>query len=344
MFFSKSLVPLRAAALTCLIGLASPLVARDVVPYGDRREVVAFAKEVATLHQLDQASVLNTLREARHQPAIIRAMEPVRAGQRSWQSYLSRTVTSTRVDEGAQFWAQHREALDRAQERFGIPPEVIVAIIGVETNYGRNTGSWRVLDALATLAFDYPRRSAYFRTELVQLFLYAKETGTEVAALRGSFAGAVGIPQFMPGSFMRYAIDFDGDGRRDLVNNVTDAIGSIGNFLVEHGWIANEPVAFPVSVDGEAHTLPLSAGIEPRFRVGELDQYGVTLAETLDEDALCALIEFDTPNMPSEFWIGLKNFYVITRYNQSSFYAMSVHALSQALKAQMSASAPRASQ
>ncbi len=341
---SRLRLPLRVAlvALAALIAIAGPLHARDVTPYIERREVTAFANEIVTLHRLDRASVLNAFREARHQPAIIRAMEPVQPGQRSWQQYRSRTVTPTRTEDGVQFWAQHRDALARAEERFGIPPEVIVAIIGVETNYGRNTGSWRVLDALTTLAFDYPRRAAFFRTELAQLFLYAKETGTDVAALRGSFAGAVGIPQFMPGSFMRYAIDFDGDGRRDLVTNVTDAIGSVGNFLSQHGWRANEPVAFRVTVDGDAHTLPLSAGIEPRFRIGELDQYGITLTETLDEDALCALIEFDTPNAESEFWIGLANFYVITRYNQSSFYAMSVHALAQALKTQISAPAPRA--
>ncbi|MFM9886820.1 MAG: lytic murein transglycosylase B, partial [Burkholderiales bacterium] len=293
-----------------------------------------FANEIATAHQFDVPTVLRILRQARHQPAIIRAMEPVRTGQRSWQGYRSRTVTRSRIEDGARFWADHQAALARAKERFGIPAEIIVAIIGVETHYGRNTGTWRVLDALATLAFDYPRRSTYFRAELEQLFLYARETGTDIANLRGSFAGAVGIPQFMPGSFMRYAIDFDGDGRRDVLNNVADAIGSVGNFLARHGWLANEPIAFPVTVAGDAYELPLQAGIEPGFRVGELDQYGITLEATADEDALCALIEFDTPDAPSEFWVGLNNFYVITRYNQSSFYALSVHALAQSIKAE----------
>ncbi len=325
---------LALAAFAAFAAFAGSVRAQDTLSFIDRPDVVQFANEIATAHQFDVPTVLRTLRQARHQPAIIRAMEPARSGQRSWQSYRSRTVTQSRIEDGARFWADQQAALARAEDRFGIPAEIIVAIIGVETHYGRNTGTWRVLDALATLAFDYPRRSAYFRSELEQLFLYARETGTEIASLRGSFAGAVGIPQFMPGSFMRYAIDFDGDGRRDVLNNVADAIGSVGNFLSRHGWLANEPIAFPVTVSGDAYELPLLAGIEPRFRVGELEQYGIALDANPDEDALCALIEFDTPDAPSEFWVGLNNFYVITRYNQSSFYAMSVHALAQSIKAE----------
>ncbi|MFN0301733.1 MAG: lytic murein transglycosylase B [Burkholderiales bacterium] len=327
-------MPCLVLALAAFSAFAGPLRAQGTLSFIDRPDVVQFANEIATAHRFDVPNVLQTLRQARHQPAIIRAMEPVRTGQRSWQSYRSRTVTRSRIEDGARFWVDHQAALARAEDRFGIPAEIIVAIIGVETHYGRNTGTWRVLDALATLAFDYPRRSAYFRSELEQLFLYARETGTEIATLRGSFAGAVGIPQFMPGSFMRYAIDFDGDGRRDVLNNVADAIGSVGNFLSRHGWLANEPIAFPATVSGDAHALPLLAGIEPAFRIGELDQYGITLAASPDEDALCALIEFDTPDAPSEFWVGLNNFYVITRYNQSSFYALSVHTLAQSIKAE----------
>ncbi|MSQ18801.1 MAG: lytic murein transglycosylase B [Betaproteobacteria bacterium] len=329
----------RAFLAAFAIAIAGAASART--PYADRPEVIEFANQIAKRHKLEAASILKSLRQAKHQATIVRWMEPLPPSQRSWKAYAGRTLTSSRIDEGVQFWTANQAALVRAHERFGIPPEIIVSIIGVETNYGKNTGSWRVLDALTTLAFDYPRRGAFFRSELEYFFVYAKETGTDVEALKGSYAGALGIPQFMPGSYLRYAIDFDGDGRRDLVNNVVDAIGSVGNFLSEHGWQPNEPVAFPVSLTGEAHQLPLSAGIEPRFRVGELDQYGITLNgaalnQPVNEDALCALIEFETPNKPSEFWIGLKNFYVITRYNQSSFYAMSVNALAEAVKAKMS--------
>jgi membrane-bound lytic murein transglycosylase B len=333
--------PFVRASLSAL-ALAFATISEARMPYADRPDVIDFANKVASRHKLDAAGILKSLRQAKHQATIVRWMEPLPPSQRSWEAYAGRTVTPTRIDEGVQFWTTNQAALARAHERFGIPPEIIVAIIGVETNYGRNTGSWRVLDALTTLAFDYPRRAAFFRSELEYFFVYAKETGTDVEALKGSYAGALGIPQFMPGSYLRYAIDFDGDGRRDLVNNVVDAIGSVGNFLSQHGWQPNEPVTFPVNISGEAHQLPLSAGIEPRFRIGELEQYGIAIDQSalnraVDDDALCALIEFETPNKPSEFWIGLKNFYVITRYNQSSFYAMSVHALAEAVKAKMSA-------
>lgn len=309
--------------------------APDAGGYHRRAEVLAFVQSIVERHGIPREQVLRIIGQARHQPAIVRAMQPVVSGQRSWQGYRSRTVHPARIESGIAFWQQYRATLARARATFGIPEEIIVAIIGIETEYGRNMGTWRVLDALATLAFDYPRRADFFRGELEHLFLYTRETGTDVFSLRGSYAGAIGIPQFMPSSFMRYAVDFDGDGRRDLVRNPVDAIGSVGNFLKHHGWRSGEPVAAPVGVDGSAHTLLLDAGIEPRFRVGELEHYGISLTQALDEDALCALMEFDTPEQPSEFWIGLQNFYVITRYNQSSFYALSVFQTAQAIRAEM---------
>ncbi len=327
-----------AVAMACVMALqpVTELRAQEAGSgYHRRTEVIEFVHGIVERHGIPREQVMRVIGQARHQPAIVRAMQPVVVGQRSWQAYRSRTVHPTRIETGIAFWQRYRATLARAQATFGIPQEIIVAIIGIETEYGRNMGTWRVLDALATLAFDYPRRADFFRGELEHLFLYTRETGTDVFSLRGSYAGAIGIPQFMPSSFMRYAVDFDGDGRRDLVRNPVDAIGSVGNFLKHHGWRSGEPVAFPVSIDGEAHTLLLDAGIEPRFRIGELEHYGVTVTQPLDEDAQCALMEFDTPEQPSEFWIGLQNFYVITRYNQSSFYALSVFQTAQAIKAEM---------
>jgi membrane-bound lytic murein transglycosylase B len=314
--------------------LTGAALAQDFGRYTQRIEVLDFVQGLVDRHGLPRGHVMNALAQARYQPAIVRAMEPTPSGTRSWQLYRARTVHPNRIEAGVRFWQQHRASLVRARTIFGVPEEIVVAIIGVETEYGRNTGTWRVLDALATLAFDYPRRAEFFRSELEHFFLYAREVGVDPLGPRGSYAGAMGIPQFMPGSFRRYAVDFDGDGRRDLIGSVTDAIGSVGNFLKEHGWRADEPVAFPVTVEGDTHALLLQAGNEPRFRAGELEQYGISAPAALDEDALCALMEFDTPNQPSEYWIGLQNFYVITRYNQSIFYALSVFETARGIRAE----------
>ena len=214
-----------------------------------------------------------------------------------------------------------------------MPEEIIVAIIGVETVYGRNTGSYRVIDALTTLAFDYPPRAEFFRGELENYLLYARDAGIDTLALKGSYAGAIGIPQFMPGSYRRYAVDLDGDGKQDLSGSFADAIGSVANFLKAHGWQSGEPVAYAAQVQGENYRRLVDIGIKPVTRCGDLADYGVSAAGQAKADASCALIELATPGEASEYLVGLNNFYVLTRYNRSSMYATAVLQLAQAVKA-----------
>jgi membrane-bound lytic murein transglycosylase B len=214
-----------------------------------------------------------------------------------------------------------------------VPPEIIVAIIGVETEYGGNTGNFRVLEALATLAFHYPRRADFFRTELEQFLLLARENGMDPVNMRGSFAGAIGIPQFMPGSQRRYAVDFDGDQKIDLSSSVDDAIGSVGRFLEQHGWQAGQPIAVLARARGEPERNLIEAGIQPTLLVAELAQQGITA--DADAQATVTLVDLVSPGRPTEYWLGYNNFYVITRYNRSSFYAMSVFQLAAAIRERM---------
>jgi membrane-bound lytic murein transglycosylase B len=233
-------------------------------------------------------------------------------------------VSRDRIEAGARFRERHAAVLSRAAQEFGVPAEIIVAILGVETVYGRNMGTHRVIDALATLAFDFPRRSEFFRSELESFLLYARETGIDVFAAQGSYAGAFGIPQFMPGSYRSFAVDYDGDGRRDLHASPVDAIGSVANFLRAHGWEAGRPIAAPAQVSGVAFRKLIDAGITPVYRIADLPTYGVGVTEPLPPEAGCALVELETPGQAPEYWVGLQNFYVLTRYNRASFYAIAV--------------------
>ena len=213
-----------------------------------------------------------------------------------------------------------------------MPEEIIVAIIGVESVYGRNAGNYRVIDALSTLAFDYPPRAEFFRAELESFLLYARDAGIDTLALKGSYAGAIGIPQFMPDSYRRYAVDLDGDGKEDLSGSFADAIGSVANFLKAHGWEAGQPVAYTARVQGDNYRKLIDAGIKPGLRYGDLANFGVSAAGAAAADAPCALIGLTTPDQPSEYLVGFTNFYVLTRYNRSSMYAAVVLELAQAVK------------
>jgi membrane-bound lytic murein transglycosylase B len=214
-----------------------------------------------------------------------------------------------------------------------VPEEIIVAIIGVETVYGRQMGTWRVIDALSTLAFDYAPRAEFFRGELEQYLLFARDAGIDVFSVRGSYAGAIGIPQFMPGSYRRFAVDFDGDGAIDLRASPADAIGSVANFLVRHGWRRGERVHLPAHVAGETYRPLLEAGIEPKTALAEIKRYGVETRTDLALDTPVALIELESPGAATEYRLGLRNFYVLTRYNRSVLYASAVYDLAQEIRA-----------
>ena len=306
--------------------------------FGAREDVRDFAADMVRRHGFVESELLTLFSRANNYPEIIGLITPpVQPRARSWQAYRSRFIEPVRIAGGAQLWDRYEPELTRAEREFGVPAEIIVAIIGVETVYGRNKGNWRVIDALATLAFDYPRRAPFFRSELENYLLFVREHDIDVFSVRGSYAGAIGIPQFMPSSWRKWAVDFDGDGRIDLRESMADSIGSVASFLKGHGWVAGAPIAFRASIDGEAYAELLARDIRPSLPVAEFDRYGV-LSSTMKQaglapDTLAALIELVTPDKPSQFWVGLDNFYVITRYNRSSFYAMSVIELGAAIRA-----------
>jgi membrane-bound lytic murein transglycosylase B len=256
------------------------------------------------------------------------------ASARAWAEYRANFVNDRQIGGGVEFWRQHQAALSRAAKEYGVPEEVIVAILGIETFYGRHTGRWRVIDALTTLAFDYPPRAAFFRGELEHYLLISRDRGTDVFSVRGSWAGAIGIPQFMPGSYLKFAVDFDGDGHVDLSGNPADAIGSVANFLKQHGWKPGEIVVLEAEVKGEAFRAYADGAVLPRHTLEELAKAGAKpKVAGPPHGAKAALIELETPGSASEFRLGFDNFYVITRYNRSSFYASAVADLAAAVRA-----------
>jgi len=305
--------------------------------YAGRKDVRGFIDEMVQKHGFSRSELRTLFSHARFQPAVIAAITPpAEPRAKSWQAYRALFLTPERIEAGVEFREQQRAALARAAALYGVPEDIIVAVIGVESQYGRNTGNYRVIDTLSTLAFDYPPRAAYFRAELENFLLYARDAGIDTLTLKGSYAGAIGIPQFMPGSYRRYAVDLDGDGKNDLSGSIADAIGSVANFLQAHGWERDQPVAYTAQVQGDDYPKLIEAGIKPGVRFGDLARFGVSAAGVAAADAPCALIELTTPDEPSEYLVGLTNFYVLTRYNRSSMYAAAVLELAQAVKSEHS--------
>ena len=304
--------------------------------FADAPAVREFIAEMHVRYGFDTAHLTRQFASIRSNPAVLRAIQPAAVPelQRSWQRYRARFLNERRLTQGLRFWREQGAALARAEAIYGVPQEIIVAIIGVETEYGRNTGAFGVLEALSTLAFDYPPRADFFRGELEQFLLMARESGASPLAYKGSYAGAIGIPQFMPSSQRRFAVDFDGDDRIDLGGSAADAIGSVARFLSMHGWQPGGPVAVPAGVEGDAAAL-VAAGIKPSLPLREIRERGIvplTIGAERFADAPAALIDLVSPDQPTEYWLGFDNFYAITRYNRSSFYAMSVFMLAESLR------------
>jgi membrane-bound lytic murein transglycosylase B len=295
-----------------------------------RPAVEAFIVDMVRKHDFNREALRRMFAKVQPRPAIIRAMTAP-ATALPWNEFRDRIIDEARISGGVSFWAQHAQTLERATRTYGVPPEIIVAIIGIETRYGRETGSFRVLDALSTLAFDYPQRAEYFSGELEQYLLLAREARVNALNLKGSYAGAMGIAQFMPSSYRKFAVDFDGDGQRDLWNNAADAIGSVGNYLQSYGWRAGEIIVIPADVADSALNTMEGDGIKPVFKVGDLKQRGIVPLEPVSDEANAALFSVETELGP-RFWLGLQNFYVITRYNRSINYAMAVCDLARELR------------
>jgi membrane-bound lytic murein transglycosylase B len=297
--------------------------------FSDEPEVKDFIDFMHKVHGFDQAHLTRHFAAIRSNATVLRAIRPaaVPEQQRSWQRYRERFVNLRRTEGGMRFWQENEAILRRAEAIYGVPAEIMVAIIGVETEYGRNMGSFKVLEALASLAFNYPPRAEFFRGELEQFLLLTRENGINPLDIKGSYAGAMGIPQFMPSSQRRFAVDFDADDRIDLRHSVSDAIGSVGRYLQQHGWQTGGPVAVPARVESGAS---VATGIKPEMTLQELAKQGVLASG--DPQQRAALVDLVSPDAATEYWVGFDNFYVITRYNRSSFYAMSVFQLAEALR------------
>ena len=311
-----------------LFGIAPAAAGSADGPLDEVAAVQSFMHEVESRHGMDGAWLQEVFRDARRQQSILDAFaRPAEA--KPWHAYREIFVTPARIRGGAAFARENRPVLERVRRQFGVPPEIVAAIIGVETYYGRYTGRYRVIDALSTLAFFAPRRSEFFRRELEQYLLFLREEGRSTADLTGSYAGAIGIPQFIPSSYRAYAVDFDGDGRRDLSGSMEDAVGSVGSYLSRHGWRAGEPVAIPVTPLEPERADSLAGDLRPELAWRDLEAAGVRTGDGAPSPAPetpVSLVRLDGAEGP-QYWVGFRNFYVITRYNRSALYAMAVHQL-----------------
>ena len=302
-------------------------------PYGQRADVREFMQQMAEQHNFSLPVLEALFAQAQQRNDIIERISKPAEKAWPWHRYQAHLVDEKRVQQGVAFWQEHSATLQRAADAFGVAPEYIVAILGVETRYGRITGGFRVLDALATLGFDYPPRSDFFRKQLVELLLLAREEGKDPAALYGSYAGAMGYGQFIPSSYRHYAVDFDSDGVRDIWSNPVDAIGSIANYFHQHHWQPGGLVVLPVEVpdnaDAQLQTIA-NQSLKLQHSVGQLMDWGL-LGADVPRETSAALYKMQQED-GDEYWLGLHNFYVITRYNRSRLYALAVHQLSQKIK------------
>ncbi|MEC8833780.1 MAG: lytic murein transglycosylase B [Pseudomonadota bacterium] len=298
--------------------------------YENRDSVKNFVDELAVDDGFDRQQLLDIFEQVEKKQRIIDLISKPAEKAKPWHEYREIFVTASRIAAGIEFWKENEAALNRARLEFGIPGEIIVAVIGVETNYGRNKGSFRVMDALSTLAFDYPPRARFFRGELRELLLLAREENKDPLELIGSYAGAMGYGQFIPSSFRAYAKDFDGDGRRDIWSNRTDAIGSVANYFDRHGWHGDGQIALPVTVTGDRVDQFANQGLKPKRSIAELRTAGMD-SVSLPDDTLGALFKLENRG-GWEYWLGLHDFYVVTRYNHSHMYALAVVQLSNAIQ------------
>ena len=310
--------------------------------YADHADAMRIANEIAERRSLDRNWVRSVIGQARRLPQVTRWVLPAPSGTpKNWRVYRSRFIDPVRIRAGVDFWQANRAELERAEQVFGVPAEIIVGIIGVETIYGRNTGNFRVVDALATLSFDFPQahpraeqRRAFFQAELEQLLSLSQRSDMDPLQLRGSYAGAMGMPQFMPSSWVKYAIDFDGDGRIDLFGSPADVIGSVANYFVAFGWNKGMPTHYPVRFDPSVLDLDalLAPDILPTFSAASMAAKGAVLDGAAGQHAgPLALVELENGGDEPHYVAGTENFYVITRYNWSSYYAMAVIELGRAV-------------
>ncbi|WXK32850.1 lytic murein transglycosylase B [Mycetohabitans rhizoxinica] len=326
----------------------------EIVPqrYAANPNVDAFINDMVARYDFDSNALHALFNQAVYSKTAVKLVLPAPTPTiQNWQAYQARFIEPVRINAGVKFWQQNAAVLQRASEQFGVPPEVIVGIIGVETLYGRYMGNFRVLDALTTLAFDYPgtpnrtQRMALFRKNLEDFLVWTRSAGIEPTTVLGSYTGAIGIPQFLPTSIIGYAVDYEGNHRIDLRNSPADAIGSVANYLKQHGWESGRPVVWHIRADAGSIGIAQAAAdgqAEPRWALQQLLRAGMLLDERGIDTASEAgtpvtVVELPTPGQPTQYMLGLRNFYVLTRYNRSFFYALAVYQLGERVKAQMQA-------
>ncbi|MDH5179715.1 MAG: lytic murein transglycosylase B [Gammaproteobacteria bacterium] len=313
----------------CIAGLGVTASTRPV----DEKNTRDFIKEMVKQHKFDEKELEEVFSKARiHQRILDAIARPAEA--KPWHEYRPIFLNEPRIQGGIKFWNENALLLKKASEKYGVPPEIIVAIIGVETRYGQHKGRYPVIDSLSTLAFAYPPRSSFFRSELKQFLLMAREEKLDPTSQMGSYAGAMGMPQFISSSFRRYAVDFDGDGSRDLWDNNADVIGSVANYFKRHGWQKDEPITDRVTVQGKGYRKLLSYDLEPQWTPKQLHKHGIKLPVKRQKSEKGTLIKLDTGTKQPEFWVGWQNFYVITRYNHSAHYSMAVYQLGEEIRQQ----------
>ena len=327
-------------ARCCLLVASAMLATPSFANYSKHPEAADFVNTMVVEHQFDREQVTEWLATAKYQESIVKAMSRPAEKAKPWHAYRKIFVTEARTSRGLDFWHANKITLNRAAREFGVDPAIVVSIIGIETNYGRNTGSYKVIDALTTLAFDYytytekrQSRKIFFTIQLENLLLLAREQNKDPLTLKGSYAGAMGWGQFMPNSYRDYAVDYDGDGFADIWNNPTDAIGSVANYFTKHGWKTDQPVATRAYIDVTPSKEGLNKMTRPTSTIAELMALGYNPVEKYAPDSKAFPLRF-VGKYGEEYWLGLHNFYVIGRYNPRTKYAMAVYQLSELIRNQ----------
>ncbi|MEQ1881634.1 MAG: lytic murein transglycosylase B [Burkholderiales bacterium] len=330
--WSEAELMLLRALLACwVLGMGMTFTSRAQAPDSIqlKPEVEAFVTKMVVQHRFREDYLRGIFSQLRSHEGVVKAIGAPSTAK-PWHEFRKTFVTPTRTTGGVSFWTENADALKRARDIYGIPEEVIVSIIGVETIYGRRTGGFRVIEAIYTLAFEMTERAEFFRSEMEQYLLLTRENGFDPLEVKGSFAGALGVPQFIPSSYRRYAVDFDGDGKIDLWNSNTDAIGSVANFLNHFGWVSGQTITTLARVNDANVQEVLDAGFKPNWTVEQMQAKGVEPMENIGPETQAGLFALDSGRGP-EYWLALNNLYVITRYNRSRNYAMAVFQLAQAI-------------
>ncbi|OUR88588.1 lytic murein transglycosylase B [Gammaproteobacteria bacterium 42_54_T18] len=335
MFIATLAVPL----ITLISAVTFNANAASKSDYLQHDKFTAFLNTVVKEDGHDKQAILDLFNDAERKDSILKAIARPAEKRLTWEKYQDIFLTKKRAEKGVEFYKKHKSAFKRANDKYGVPPEIILAIIGVETRYGGNKGSYRVIDALSTLAFDYPPRSKFFTKQLRQYLLLGKEAGIDLKSTTGSYAGAMGFPQFIPSSYRHYAVDFDNDNIIDLINNPIDAIGSVANYFSEHGWVSNAPITSParfLKTDGKESDLDnlVNQSLKPSLTIEDFNNAGLVGDKAYNKTLKATAIRLKG-KQGNEYWIGLNNFYVITRYNHSKLYAMAVYQLSETLKSKI---------